>query len=451
MEPPQWESVLKFDLDEPISEYGFSTRLENENYWTTNFAAKAIIEYKKFMYLAAVSDSMVSPSAIVDIVWHQHLIFTQSYDDFCTLLGKKITHIPSTHSKSDFAQFARARNHTEKLYRENFGTRPTEIWNYDDIYGPLNIDQSALTVEKMIGLGAGLLIPLLVVAWYGLQPLYVTIDNPYFIGGYLSITIVCIIGLEVYNKMMLKSFIKQWPQNSVVFNLAPLELVYLKSNNIANVIHGVVNRLVEEEHVSVLSDSTFSVNDLTNINNPLLLCTAQTIAANPKISYPSLLKLLELKPVFNKIVRAIDELKYYIRSSKKITKTFAISFVVFYVLFLLGATRLIIGVQREKPVTIIIAVMIAFTLAMIGYLYRLSTVTNAQITNFYREKIVTEAPAYDSWDWQYFVLGNAVFVASFLPVMAYAQNGDAGSVSSSDSGSSCGSGGGSSCGGCGAH
>ena len=26
-----WDKIVKFDLDDPISEYGFSTRLANEN------------------------------------------------------------------------------------------------------------------------------------------------------------------------------------------------------------------------------------------------------------------------------------------------------------------------------------------------------------------------------------------------------------------------------------
>jgi hypothetical protein len=41
-------NILDFDLDHPVSEYGFSTRLEHENSWTINFAKGAIIEYKKF-------------------------------------------------------------------------------------------------------------------------------------------------------------------------------------------------------------------------------------------------------------------------------------------------------------------------------------------------------------------------------------------------------------------
>ena len=75
-----WNKVLAFQFEKENDEYGFTVRLSTENLWTINFTEKAILEYKKFMYLAAVSDQMVSPSEIVDTVWHQHLIFTGSYN-----------------------------------------------------------------------------------------------------------------------------------------------------------------------------------------------------------------------------------------------------------------------------------------------------------------------------------------------------------------------------------
>src|SRR6185369_5745851 len=104
-----WEKIAAFDLDDPISEYGFSTRLAAENFWTQDFTRKAILEYKKFMYLAGTSSFMVSPSEIVDTVWHQHLIFTKSYADLCDLIGKAIQHIPSTHNREDFEKFQQAK------------------------------------------------------------------------------------------------------------------------------------------------------------------------------------------------------------------------------------------------------------------------------------------------------------------------------------------------------
>ena len=60
-----WNKILAFDFDSPPGEYSFSIRMANENYWTTNFTKQAILEYKKFMYLAATSEFMVSPSEII--------------------------------------------------------------------------------------------------------------------------------------------------------------------------------------------------------------------------------------------------------------------------------------------------------------------------------------------------------------------------------------------------
>ena len=138
---PPLERCIKFNLDEPLSLYGFSTRLASENYWTADFTEKAIVEYKKFMYLAAVSDVMVSPSEIIDIVWHQHLIFTQSYADFCSVLGKNIQHVPSTHNREDFEKFRLAKERTKKFYTETFGSQPSRLWDYADMFEPLQLEK----------------------------------------------------------------------------------------------------------------------------------------------------------------------------------------------------------------------------------------------------------------------------------------------------------------------
>ena len=93
-----WDKILAFQFDQTDEEYGFTTRLAYENSWTINFAKLAILEYKKFMFLAATAREMVSPSEVVDIVWHQHLIYSHSYKNLCQILGKNIEHIPSTHT-----------------------------------------------------------------------------------------------------------------------------------------------------------------------------------------------------------------------------------------------------------------------------------------------------------------------------------------------------------------
>ncbi len=137
--PTLYDRITTFDLDSPMSEYTFSIRLAKENFWTRKFAAKAIVEYKKFMYMAAISDAMVSPSKIVDTVWHQHLTFTQSYSDLCQLLGKNIQHVPSTRSRFDAERFTNAKKKTIELYKNEFGTPPKDIWEYETMYDSLNM------------------------------------------------------------------------------------------------------------------------------------------------------------------------------------------------------------------------------------------------------------------------------------------------------------------------
>src|SRR5690242_2787950 len=133
----RWNAVRDFDLDSPISEYGFSVRLARENFWSRNFTEKAILEYKKFMCLAATSDQMVSPSEVIDVVWHQHLIFTQSYNDFCSVLGKQIQHVPSTHNREEAEKFRAAKERTLKLYTSEFGQQPRDVWEYNGMYDSL--------------------------------------------------------------------------------------------------------------------------------------------------------------------------------------------------------------------------------------------------------------------------------------------------------------------------
>ena len=83
-----WKNIKAYEFDQDGGEYTFSLRLASEQCWTKVFTEQAIEEYRKFMYLAATADQMVSPSEIVDHVWHQHLVYTKRYQQFCEIIGK---------------------------------------------------------------------------------------------------------------------------------------------------------------------------------------------------------------------------------------------------------------------------------------------------------------------------------------------------------------------------
>jgi hypothetical protein len=54
--------------------YKIARKLE----WKHRFALRGIREYKKFIYLGAVSDFVVTPSKIIDQVWYEHLLLTKA-------------------------------------------------------------------------------------------------------------------------------------------------------------------------------------------------------------------------------------------------------------------------------------------------------------------------------------------------------------------------------------
>ena len=110
----------------------FASKLARKLGWTTGFSLRAIGEYKKFVYLGAVSDFSVTPPRVIDQVWHEHLLFSRAYRDFCrTVIERDFDHnpelVPTTGQTDVFkAQYVA----TLDLYSAEFNTDPP-----DDIWG----------------------------------------------------------------------------------------------------------------------------------------------------------------------------------------------------------------------------------------------------------------------------------------------------------------------------
>jgi hypothetical protein len=99
--PGLWERIETFSFDVGPTAYSFWARLASENGWSMSFAARAISEYRRFLYLAVVAGHQVSPSDDVDQVWHLHLLYTESYWNSCaatcSLCRCTITRRPAGH------------------------------------------------------------------------------------------------------------------------------------------------------------------------------------------------------------------------------------------------------------------------------------------------------------------------------------------------------------------
>lgn len=123
------EVLEGWKLDEDKAPKPFSKRLAEENGWNEEFTAAAIIEYKRFLALYLTTGITVTPSKVVDEVWHLHLQYTLNYWSLCRKLGAAIHHCPSRGDEIDESKYQQAFVETLACYQVAFqASPPVSIW-----------------------------------------------------------------------------------------------------------------------------------------------------------------------------------------------------------------------------------------------------------------------------------------------------------------------------------
>jgi hypothetical protein len=120
------------------AEFSFTQRLARENGWSERFAAKVVLEYRKFIFLAATAQNgrHVTPSDAVDQAWHLHLAYTRDYwDVMCgQILGLHLHHGPTAGGVAERARYHDQYEATKERYNDVFGEMPPEdIWPTSEI------------------------------------------------------------------------------------------------------------------------------------------------------------------------------------------------------------------------------------------------------------------------------------------------------------------------------
>lgn len=451
-----WQRILDFDFDNAPGSYTFSVRLSKENRWTRNFTQQALLEYRKFMYLAATSATMVSPSEIVDIVWHQHLIFTQSYKDFCTLLGRQVQHIPSTHNSLDLEKFKIAKEQTARLYQEVFGEQSKTIWDNQSMLQSLNLPQNNRSIQDVLSYALPITAFSLIPAYSLLRPVYLHINNPAFIIIVALIVAGALLYVKQYfNPRHLQSMIDETEKGSFINNLHPYEVACLKTGNINAVINGCLGELLHEELVEIDHVGNFSVPENRPANEPYMQLAIDKIAEYKKIPHKELLEELQQQPAFGNIERSMEAVKQHVVGSEKFVRLFCVNYIVLALPALLIYTRILTGYLREKPITFILLAGIFYTVVIYMHLKLLAeNPLGKHISSHYLDVIVPKDEQRRDWQWRYLAEGPALFSAALLTIAYPNYNSFNSSGSGSGCGSSCGSSGdggscGGGCGGCG--
>ncbi|HVR85869.1 MAG TPA: TIGR04222 domain-containing membrane protein, partial [Planctomycetota bacterium] len=151
-----FQEIRQFPLEDQPGPFPFSHRLARENGWSLEYAERVIAEYRKFLFLAAVSGKEVSPSDAVDQAWHLHLVYSRSYwDRLCTkVLKRPFHHEPAKGGNENKKRFDAAYLGTLAGYRSLLGEEPPE-----DIWPPRRPEAEAPSRYERVDRGANVVIP----------------------------------------------------------------------------------------------------------------------------------------------------------------------------------------------------------------------------------------------------------------------------------------------------
>jgi hypothetical protein len=126
-----WKRLIQLKLDVLGATFSFTDRLTRENRWMKEYTLRVIEEYRKFLFLCAVSKRPITPSDPIDQAWHLHLTYTKSYwNDLCEgILKKPLHHNPTQGGGQERNRLTEYYNYTFTQYRHYFQQEPPpDIW-----------------------------------------------------------------------------------------------------------------------------------------------------------------------------------------------------------------------------------------------------------------------------------------------------------------------------------
>ena len=124
-----WQRIQQHDF-EPDHPLNFTERFARDHGWDLPNAREAIEAYRRFCFLAIVSPTQVTPSEVVDEVWHQHLIYSRDYwDIWCgQVLRKPLHHDPTPGGPEAHQLYRRQYAQTLALHERYFGPPDSVLW-----------------------------------------------------------------------------------------------------------------------------------------------------------------------------------------------------------------------------------------------------------------------------------------------------------------------------------
>lgn len=125
----------KISFDYPDAVFTFTDRLARDNGWSTEFAEKVAMEYRRFACLVIASERELTPSDQVDQAWHLHLLYTRNYwGVWANALGRPLHHGPTPGGVVAGKRYWENYEAALALYQQGFREKPPEdVWPHPAI------------------------------------------------------------------------------------------------------------------------------------------------------------------------------------------------------------------------------------------------------------------------------------------------------------------------------
>ncbi len=102
--------------------------------WTEEKTSELFLEMKRFLFLCATNEVSLAPPEEVDEIWHNFILFTRDYADFCeNVVGIFINHRPMSEAEKSGSDGTLVHD-TLAIARSSFGDL-SEHWNFKKMPG----------------------------------------------------------------------------------------------------------------------------------------------------------------------------------------------------------------------------------------------------------------------------------------------------------------------------
>lgn len=455
-----WNRLQAYRFDAEGASFPFSVKLAKENGWTREFTRRAIDEYRRFLFLAMHAGHPISPSDAVDQVWHMHMVYTEDYwKRMCgEVLGRPFHHHPSQGGQSESEKFDDWYEKTLMSYQSFFGAKaPTDIWpeplerrlakedfvrvdrarNWVIRRPRISIKPTSLTILGLMTAGCA-----------GANPL--DLKGPEFL-GFFAATSAVLFGLALYARSRYRT-----PEiGSTIDDLDPIQVAYLNGGKVL-ALNTALAGLYDRKLITISGEkpkvtATGSAHGLHPIEQGILDRTQRSQGLEIGRVRDSMAFTIEgVAESLKSRGLIVDD----IRAQAAKTSAFAIAMVA----PLIGAVKILIGMDRGKPVLFLILMTLVTLIGALVLLFLRPHRTrygDAVLADYRRRtRSISVSSGGQSADG--LMMGVAVFGIAGLAGTPYASlqkslQPPSGSSSCGGGSSGCGGGGGcgGGCGGCG--